>query len=78
MSEILIASIHVLASMRVLSCSVRLRFGAVTCVSHVLRCTRARGAVCRLTAVPASEAAHAQPVELLICVVVLLMLLVPV
>jgi hypothetical protein len=60
--------IRILASMRVLSCSARLRFGAVTRVSHVLRCARVCGAVCRLTAVPASEAAHGQPAELLVCV----------
>ena len=41
-SSILIAPIRVLASMRALSCSARPRFGAVTCVSHVLRCARAR------------------------------------
>ena len=57
-SSILVASIRILGSMRVLSCSTRLQFGAVICVSHVLRCVRARGAVCRLAAVPASEAAH--------------------
>ena len=44
-SSILVKSIRILASMRILSCSVRLRFGAVTCVSHVLRCARAGGAV---------------------------------
>ena len=41
-SSILVASIRVLASMRALSCSACPWFGAVTCVSHVLRCARAR------------------------------------
>ena len=45
MSSILVASVHILASMRILSCSAHPRFGAVTCVSHVLWCARAR---CRL------------------------------
>ena len=46
-------------------------------VSCVAVRARARGAVCRLTAVPASEAAHARPAELLVRVAVLLALLVP-
>ena len=46
-SSLLVASVRFLASMRVLSCSARPRFGAVTCMSHVLRCARAR-ARCRL------------------------------
>ena len=40
---------------------------------HVCTCS----AACHLTAVPASEATHAQPVELLVCIAVLLALLVP-
>ena len=48
------------------------------CVSCVAVHAHARGAVCCLAAVPASKAAHAQPAELLVCVAVLLMLLVPV
>ena len=57
------------------------RASAVRCsdlrVSCVAVRTRARGAVCRLAAVPASEAAHARPAELLVCIAVLLVLLVP-
>ena len=71
-SSILVASIHILASLHAVSCSVHLQFSAVTCVSHVLQCAHVHGAVCRLTAVPASKAAHARPVEFLICVTVLL------
>ena len=78
MSSILIASIRILASMHALSCSVCWRFSAVTCMSHVLQCVRTHSAACCLAAVPASEAAHAQPMELLVCIAVLLALLVPV
>ena len=48
------------------------------CVSCVAVRACMCGAVCCLAAVPASEAAHAQPVELLICVAVPLTLLIPV
>ena len=77
-SSLLVTSIRILASMHTLSCSAHLQFGAVTSgrsdlhVSCVAVRARAHGAVCRLAAVPASEAAHARPAELLICVAVLL------
>ena len=53
MSSLLVASIHILASVRVLSCSARLRFGAVTCVSHVLWCAHA----CAQHRLPSSSSA---------------------
>ena len=69
------ASLHPCAHFRVPHAVVRRSDLRVSCVA--VR-ARARGAVCRLTAVPASKAAHARPMELLVCVAVLLVLLVPV
>ena len=83
MSSILIVSICILASMCTLSCSVHLQFGTVTSGHSDLQVSCAaehmctHSAACCLMAVPASEAAHVQPAELLICIVVLLALLVP-
>ena len=68
------ASLHPCAHFRVPHAVVRRSDLRVSCVA--VR-ARTRGAVCRLTAVPASEAAHARPAELLVCVAVLLALLVP-